>query len=1154
MPDIDFDELDRAVHDLMRQSGQLPATPDKPSETPAATPSKDSASSSTQAASSQQAASAATSARPETNDDTQDTSMSTAQSNASEDAAQQADSSDDAASAKQSPAPTPQDDADNTGETGQTDDETTAIDTTSDSDSDSMLARRRGVTIMPLSQQADGAGQVGEPYKPVESEPIIDRARALSESVVASEREPASIPATPEQTDTDDTDSAQVTPLNTATPAVSTAESVSSQPQPAAVVTVDPDDIITPASDDDDESDDAYADRAQFFGRSAARPFFAEPRAVTPVDDVLSTTNSDVSAPLAEPDSTASSAPGDRAVSDEISAMATEEEVPATIDQVESETPTMPYQFAGEDTESDDDDDDEALVRHLNEVNRAQDDETEPAQTSVVDDLDDAFAPQPLIIPPPKEEERDTSLPSAETVVEPTDDTPAAAPQDKPDGITNTSSTDDAGDDHLLYAPETPTNTDVSAVLSSSNISDTETVQPLNQSLNEPAWPELQYDEPDDTPDVQAPDTDQAASAWPEVMVENTSAVDDSQTAAQAADVSVPSEYESFDSESSSWVEPTTVPPQPQAGDIASAELLTAEHTMPDVGADNDSPSSQPEKVLAEGTMPEARVDRPLPLLSTYNEHRAAPEPHVDTPPLSDLQEETNAVDATDVAENTNDIVQSTTAMQASDALDSQAEQPYAPTTPLFAPADDVVAKAQQIIAARPEVLTNDTPTPPQEEEDAPKNAPDVVPITLSRPADQQTEPSVADAPAVHTADETTPTEPSDDQAAAPAIQRPRGRFMDIVGGAAPVAAAAQTARPRVRRQGAVVEPLTNSAPVVGMDIRPAPGHEPAQHHVGVAQSTPPAGDEAKTSDVVTPDGTPSADALDLQPGDEKPLGYTPFLPDAETKVDKRPLGGADTLVGDAPTLADTAPMGMYHDEPGTFGIAPADNNEPAAPPHLFAPHDEHASAEQFIDALTDTSENAPSLYPADHYPLPEQDTPEAALPHDDTAYQLEDHYGADQSLYPDEPADSHEVSADGAGPQFAEDEIDLSLPVPGPGEPDIDYYGEAERVETEPMTMETEWDDESAAANDQAHVSTIEEAAATTQNGDTALALHQALQEENEGNVVAPIYSAEEFTRAPKKSRRRPEQAAGWIWLLWIVMLLALGAGLGAVYYTLFT
>ncbi len=1154
MPDIDFDELDRAVHDLMRQSGQLPATPDKPSETPAATPSKDSASSSTQAASSQQAASAATSARPETNDDTQDTSMSTAQSNASEDAAQQADSSDDAASAKQSPAPTPQDDADNTGETGQTDDETTAIDTTSDSDSDSMLARRRGVTIMPLSQQADGAGQVGEPYKPVESEPIIDRARALSESVVASEREPASIPATPEQTDTDDTDSAQVTPLNTATPAVPTAESVSSQPQPAAVVTVDPDDIITPASDDDDESDDAYADRAQFFGRSAARPFFAEPRAVTPVDDVLSTTNSDVSAPLAEPDSTASSAPGDRAVSDETSAMATEEEVPATIDQVESETPTMPYQFAGEDTESDDDDDDEALVRHLNEVNRAQDDETEPAQTSVVDDLDDAFAPQPLIIPPPKEEERDTSLPSAETVVEPTDDTPAAAPQDKPDGITNTSSTDDAGDDHLLYAPETPTNTDVSAVLSSSNISDTETVQPLNQSLNEPAWPELQYDEPDDTPDVQAPDTDQAASAWPEVMVENTSAVDDSQTAAQAADVSVPSEYESFDSESSSWVEPTTVPPQPQAGDIAPVDLLTAEHTIPDAVAGNDSPLLQQEEALAEDTMPEARVDRPLPLLSTYNEHRAAPEPHFDTPPLSDLQEEANAIDVTDAAENTNDIAQSTTVMQASDALDSQAEQPYAPTAPLFAPADDVVAKAQQIIAARPEVPTNDTPTPPQEEEDAPKNAPDVVPITLSRPADQQTEPSVADAPAVHTADETTPTEPSDDQAAAPAIQRPRGRFMDIVGGAAPVAAAAQTARPRVRRQGAVVEPLTNSAPVVGMDIRPAPGHEPAQHHVGVAQSTPPAGDEAKTSDVVTPDGTPSADALDLQPGDEKPLGYTPFLPDAETKVDKRPLGGADTLVGDAPTLADTAPMGMYHDEPGTFGIAPADNNEPAAPPHLFAPHDEHASAEQFIDALTDTSENAPSLYPADHYPLPEQDTPEAALPHDDTAYQLEDHYGADQSLYPDEPADSHEVSADGAGPQFAEDEIDLSLPVPGPGEPDIDYYGEAERVETEPMTMETEWDDESAAANDQAHVSTIEEAAATTQNGDTALALHQALQEENEGNVVAPIYSAEEFTRAPKKSRRRPEQAAGWIWLLWIVMLLALGAGLGAVYYTLFT
>lgn len=1151
MPDIDFDELDRAVHDLMRQSGQLPATQDKPSEAPAATPSKDSTLSSTQAASSQQAASAATSARPEVNDDAQDTSTSSAQSDTSTDAAQQADSSDDTALAKQSPAPTPQDDADSTDETVQTDDDTATADANSDTDTNSASARHRGVTIMPLSQQADGAELAGEPYEPVESEPVIDRARALSESVVASEREPASMPATPEQTDTDDTDSARVTPLGTATPAVPTTESVSSQPRPAAVVTVDPDDIITPASDDDDESDDAYADRAQFFGRSAARPFFAPPRAATPVDDVSSTTDSDVSAPIAETDNTAPSAQSDGAASDETPAAATEEEVPATIDQVESETPTMPYQFAGEDAESDDDDD-EALVRRLNEVNRTQDDETEPAQASVVDDT---FAPQPLIIPPPKEEESNTALPPAKTALEPTDDThtaddiPAATLQDEPDDITNTSSTDDAGDDHLLYAPETPTSTDVSAVLSSSDTSDTETVQPLNQSLNEPAWPELQYDEPD----VQTPDGDHTAPAWPEVMVENTSAVDDSQTAAQAADVSVPSEYESFDGESSPWTEPTTAPPQSQAGDIASAELLTAEHTMPDVGADNDSPSSQPEEVLAEDTMPEARVDRPLPLLSTYNEHRAAPEPHVDTPPLSDLQEETNAVDATDVAENTNDIAQGTTDMQLPDTPDDQAEQPYAPATPLFAPADDVVAKAQQIIAARPEVSTNDAPTPPQEEEDTPKNAPDVVPITLSQPADQQTELSVADASAMHTADETTPTEPGDDQAAAPAIQRPRGRFMDIVGGAAPVAAAAQTARPRVRRQGVVVEPLTNSAPVVGMDIRPAPGHEPAQHHVGAVQSTPPAGDEVKASDVVTPDGTPSADALDLQPGDEKPLSYTPFLPDAETKVDKRPLGGADTLVGDVPTLADTTPMGMYHDESSAFGIAPADNNEPSIPQHLFAPHDEHASAEQFIDALTDTSENAPSLYPTDdHYPLPEQDTPETATADDEPTYQLEDHYGADQSLYPDEQADSRAVSADEIGPQFAEDEIDLSLPVPGPGEPDIDYYGEAERVEAEPMTVETEWDDEPT-ANDQAHVNTIEEAAATTQNGDTALALHQALQEENEGNVVAPIYSAEEFTRAPKKSRRRPEQAAGWIWLLWIVMLLALGAGLGAVYYTLF-
>lgn len=1158
MPDIDFDELDRAVHDLMRQSGQLPTTPDKPSEAPATTPSKDSASSSMQAASSQQAASAATPARSEVNDDTQDTSTSSAQSDTSTDAAQQADSSDDAASAKQSPAPTPQDDADNTGETGQTDDETTAIDTTSDSDSDSMLARRRGVTIMPLSQQADGAGQVGEPYKPVESEPIIDRARALSESVVASEREPASMPANLAQTDAvDDAESTQATSVDTATPMQTTTDDMPSQSQPAAVVMVDPDDIITPASDDDDEDDDAYTDRAQFFGRSAAQPFVAPPaREATPVDDVASTTDSDTPASAAETDNVASSISSDNVASEEASAAATEKETPATIEQVESETPTMPYQFAGEDAEGDDED--EALVRHLNEVNQAQDDETEPVQASVVDDLDDAFAPQPLVIPPPTEEESDTSLPPAEVVVEPADDAytannvPVVAPQDEPDNTTSVSNTDEANDDQLLYAPETSASTDMPAVLSSSDTSDTETVQPLNQSLNEPAWPELQYDEPDDTPDVQAPDGDHAAPAWPEVTTDSTSVADDSQTAAQVADADMLSEHVSFGDEGMPWQDELAAPStQSHVDDVAPAELLTAERAIPDTVVANDNPSSQPEETRTEDAMPEAHVDRPLPLLSTYNEHRATPEPYLDTS-LPDSQEEANAIDAANVAQNTNDTAQNTVAMQLSDTPDGQPEQLYAPTTPLFAPADDVVAKAQQIIAARPETSTNDTPTSPQKEEDTPENAPEVVPITLSQPVDQQTKPSVADVPAMHTADETAPTEPNDDQAAAPSIQRPRGRFMDIVGGAAPVAAAAQTARPRVRRQGAVVEPLTSSAPVVGMDIRPAPGHEPAQHHAEAANDR--ADGEAKVSDGAAPDETPSAGTLDLQPGDEKPLSYTPFLPDAEAKVDKRPLGGADTLVGDAPTLADTTPMGMYHDEPDAFGIAPADTNESSIPQHLFAPHDEHASAEQFIDALTDTSENAPSLYPADdHYPLPEQDTPETATADDESSYQLEDHYGADQSLYPDEQVDSHVVSADRAGPQFAEDEIDLSLPVPGPGEPDIDYYGEAERVEAEPMTTATEWNDEPD-ASDQTHVNTIEEAAATTQNGDTALALHQALQEENEGNVVAPIYSAEEFTHAPKKSRRRPEQAAGWIWLLWIVMLLALGAGLGAVYYTLFT
>ena len=1155
MPDIDFDELDRAVHDLMRQSGQLPTTPDKPSEAPATTPSKDLASSSTQTAAPQQTI-AADSARPEESDDTQDASTPRAQDdNTSTDSAQQVDSSDDVASAKQSPASVPQDNTNSTDETVQTDDSTTVTDATSDTNTDSMPVRRRGVTIMPLSQQADEAEPAGESYEPVEPEPAVDRARALSESVVASEREPASMPANLEQTDAvDDAESTQATSVDTATPMQTTTDDMPSQSQHAAVVTVDPDDIITPASDDD-EDDDVYADRAQFFGRSAARPFVAPPaREATPVDDVSSTTGLDESSPVAETDNTAS-ALSDGAASDETSATATEEETPATIEQVESETPTMPYQFAGEDTEGDDDD--EALVRHLNEVNQVQDDDTEPAQASVVDDLDDGFAPQPLIIPPPTEKTDDTPLSSAETAVQPTDDAytandvPVAAPQDEPDNTTSVSDTDDANDDQLLYAPETPVGTNAPAALSSSDTSDSEATQPLTQSLNEPAWPELQYDESGNVPGVQASDVDHATPAWPEVATDSTSVADDSQTAAQVADVSVPSEYESFDSESSSWVESTTVPAQPQAGDIAPAELLTAERAIPNAAVANDNPSPQPEETRTEDAMPEAHIDRPLPLLSTYNEHRATPEPYLDTP-LPDSQEETNAIDVADVDQNTNDTVQSTAAMQLSDTPDGQPEQLYAPTTPLFAPADDVVAKAQQIIAARPETSTNDTPTSPQKEEDTPENAPEVVPITLSQPVDQQARPSAADASAMHTADETASTEPSDDQTAAPAIQRPRGRFMDIVGGAAPVAAAAQTARPRVRRQGAVVEPLTSNAPVVGMDIRPAPGHEPAQHHAEATNDR--ADGEAKVSDGTAPDETPSAGTLDLQPGDEKPLSYTPFLPDAETKVDKRPLGGADTLVGDVPTLADTTPMGMYHNEPGAFGMASADNNEPAAPPHLFAPHDEHASAEQFIDALTDTSENAPSLYPTDdHYPLPEQGSLEAVEPHDESSYQLEDHYGADQSFYPDEPADSREASADGTGPQFAEDEIDLSLPVPGPGEPDIDYYGEAERVEAEPMTVETEWDDEPT-ANDQAHVGTIEEAAATTQNGDTALALHQALQEENEGNVVAPIYSAEEFTRAPKKSRRRPEQAAGWIWLLWIVMLLALGAGLGAVYYTLFT
>ena len=409
MPDIDFDELDRAVHDLMRQSGQLPTTPDKPSETPATTPSKDSASSSTQqAASPQQTTPVTTPARPEVSDGTQSASTSSVQdNNTSTDSVQQADSPDTATPAKQSPASAPQNDTNSTDETVQTNDSTTATDTTSATDTNSTPARRRGVTIMPLSQQADEAEPAGESYEPVEPEPAVDRARALSESVVASEREPASMPANLEHTDAvDDAESIQATSVDTATPMQTTTDDMPSQSQPAAVVTVDPDDIITPASDDDDEDDDAYTDRAQFFGRSAARPFVASPaREATPVDDVASTTDSDTPASAAETDNVASSISSDNVASEETSAAATEEETSATIEQIESETPTMPYQFAGEDAEGDDDDDDEALVRHLNEVNQAPDDDAELAQPSVVDGLDDTFAPQPLIIPPPTEEE-----------------------------------------------------------------------------------------------------------------------------------------------------------------------------------------------------------------------------------------------------------------------------------------------------------------------------------------------------------------------------------------------------------------------------------------------------------------------------------------------------------------------------------------------------------------------------------------------------------------------------------------------------------------------------------------------------------------------------------------------------------------------------
>ncbi len=418
-------------------------------------------------------------------------------------------------------------------------------------------------------------------------------------------------------------------------------------------------------------------------------------------------------------------------------------------------------------------------------------------------------------------------------------------------------------------------------------------------------------------------------------------------------------------------------------------------------------------------------------------------------------------------------------------------------------------------------------------------------------------------------------------------VQRPRGRFMDIVAGPGATANTLdREAKTSVRRHGKIITPLGaavgSAAPVVGMDIHPTnkgarrtvtnssePTVAPTQptyvkvdtttdndqprpqvQSLTASQEVMSGGDiqhatrtsgHDKTDDLsdvnVLASATEEVGASvhdSLQPGDEKPLDHnTPFLPDAI--VEKRPLNS------DASTDATMS----------TVGITAV----PPAPEPLFGGGDSMmGSAEQFIDALSSDDMSVKSDESYDHagsYRNNSQDNinDEPATTNPDAGWYLQED-GDDPSTTPvssyDTVVDSPQNQPWPSIPEVYEpDRNEVAIAAEELPLPDITSINQAD----EGIDSRTAWQDD-----DFGRVGNFEEAAATTQNGDTALALHQALQDSHDDRPAAPVYSDEEYTHPhDKKARRRPEQAAGWIWLLWVVLLLAVGAGLGAAYFALF-
>ena len=418
-------------------------------------------------------------------------------------------------------------------------------------------------------------------------------------------------------------------------------------------------------------------------------------------------------------------------------------------------------------------------------------------------------------------------------------------------------------------------------------------------------------------------------------------------------------------------------------------------------------------------------------------------------------------------------------------------------------------------------------------------------------------------------------------------VQRPRGRFMDIVAGSSAAAKTLdQAPKTSVRRHGKVVAPLGVgvsssadtgglAAPVVGMDIRPTPGVSGVMHHtataplrvvtpkqiahieddMAVSDNDRSPATEATDQDMGLENNMPTqsgddsrerneddglaADSStqitndipvqnDLQPGDEKPLDYTtPFLPDAI--VEKRPLNSEASAEAISPA--------------GVVSTSPA-------PEHLFADGDVMmGSAEKFINALSDTASQPNDQYPAENTPY---DNSVSASTDANTGWHLQEDKANETDTALFNPIQSYDTMSDPAQEPwpampdvYQPNDTEPTVPEEGLPLPETTIADQATDVVDSSMT----WQDD-----DFGHVRHVEEMAATTQNGDTALALHQALQGAHDDRSAAPVYSDEEYAHPhDKKARRRPEQAAGWIWLLWIVLLLAVGAGIGAAYFALF-